>query len=132
MPFKTPAIARNPKADIKNGLVGIDFDTASTVVVYQEESAQIHPMRIGATNLSEVKKSDYENPTIISFENLTRFLQHYKAQAGRPKTQWNDVNISHTADRSDYPPNAILKKLKQWAGNKHQKFHMADKQKNTF
>ncbi|GMB92718.1 hypothetical protein NHP200010_04290 [Helicobacter bizzozeronii] len=132
VPFKTPAVARNPKIDIKNGLVGIDFGTASTVVVYQEESAQIHPMRIGATNLSEVKKSDYENPTIIGFENLTRFLQHYKAQAGRPKTQWNDVNISHTADRSDYPPNAILKKLKQWAGSKHQKLRIADKQKRHF
>ncbi|WP_104732721.1 hypothetical protein [Helicobacter salomonis] len=55
-------------------------------------------MRIGATNLSEVKKSDYENPTIISFENLTHFLQHYKAQAGRPKTKWNDVKISHAAN----------------------------------
>ncbi|WP_240451692.1 hypothetical protein [Helicobacter sp. L8] len=138
VPFKTPVVARNPKVDIKNGLVGIDFGTASTVVVYQEESASIHPMRVGLGNLSQrVDQKQYENPTIISFNNLTRFLESYKAQKGRPKTKWSDVNISHTAyssmlgsPSSEY--NSYLSELKQWAGNKHQKFQITDKQKTHF
>ncbi|WP_233711852.1 hypothetical protein [Helicobacter salomonis] len=138
VPFENPLIARNPKADIKNGLVGIDFGTASTVVVYQEESTQIHPMRVGLGDLSQkIDNKQYENPTIINFNDLTRFLESYKAQKGRPKTKWGDVNISHTAyssmlgsPSSEY--NSYLSELKQWAGNKHQKFHIADKQKAHF
>ncbi|WP_120945580.1 acetate and sugar kinases/Hsc70/actin family protein [Helicobacter labacensis] len=127
--FKTPAVARNPKADIKNGLVGIDFGTASTAVVYQEESASIHLMRIAPSNVSE---GHYENPTSICFEDLTRFLQSYRAQKGRPKTRWDDVNTAHVAQSSKGNPTGYLNGLKQWAGNKHQKFQITDKQKTHF
>ncbi|WP_233704198.1 Hsp70 family protein [Helicobacter bizzozeronii] len=138
VPFKSPVFARNPKADIKEGIVGIDFGTTSSVVVCQEESAQIYPLRIGLGDLTqEIEKNQYENPTIISFNNLTGFLKSYKAQTGRPKTQWNDVNVSHTAysaflgsPSSEY--NAYLSELKQWAGNKYEKLQILDKQKAHF
>ncbi|WP_252832450.1 molecular chaperone DnaK [Helicobacter bizzozeronii] len=135
--FEPPLMARNPKADIKEGVVGIDFGTTSTVVVYQTQN-QVIPMRVGLGDFSaRIEKNQYENPTIISFNNLTGFLKSYKAQTGRPKTQWNDVNVSHTAysaflgsPSSEY--NAYLSELKQWAGNKYEKLQILDKQKAHF
>ncbi|WP_240451693.1 hypothetical protein [Helicobacter sp. L8] len=136
--FETPLIARNPKADIKEGLVGIDFGTTSTVVVYQEGNGAIRPMRVGLGDFATgVERCQYENPTILSFTNLTKFLQSYKAKAGRPKTEWEEVQVSHTAysaflgsPSSEY--NAYLNELKQWAGNQHEKLQILDKQKAHF
>ncbi|WP_199767087.1 hypothetical protein [Helicobacter salomonis] len=138
MHFETPLIARNPKADIKEGLVGIDFGTTSTVVVYQEGNSAIRPMRVGLGDFATgVERHQYENPTILSFTNLTNFLQSYKAQAGRPKTEWEEVQVSHTAystflgsPSSEY--NAYLSELKAWAGNQHEKLQILDKQKAHF
>ncbi|CAM2825592.1 hypothetical protein [Helicobacter felis] len=50
--FEKPLIARNPKADIKEGLVGIDFGTTSSVVVCQEENQSV-PMRVGLGDLTQ-------------------------------------------------------------------------------
>ncbi|WP_240329444.1 molecular chaperone DnaK [Helicobacter suis] len=137
--FTTPLIARNPKADIiKEGLVGIDFGTTSTVVVYQEGNGAMRPMRIGLGDISaKVSKHQYENPTIISFNDLTSFLESYKFYEGRPRTKWKDVQVSHTAysaflgsPSSEY--NAYLSELKQWAGSQHEKLQILDKQKAHF
>jgi hypothetical protein len=37
-------VARDPAMDINDGVVGIDFGTKSTVVVYQKDNVNIHPM----------------------------------------------------------------------------------------
>ncbi|WP_240451725.1 molecular chaperone DnaK [Helicobacter sp. L8] len=135
--LEPPLMARNPKADIKEGVVGIDFGTTSSVVVCQSQNQSL-PMRVGLGDFSaRVEKNQYENPTIISFNNLSAFLKSYKSQAGRPKTQWSDVNISHTAysaflgsGSNEY--NAYLSELKQWAGDKYEKLQILDKQKAHF
>ena len=49
--------ARDPKSSIKDGVVGIDFGTKSTVVVYQEDTVKINPMRVGIGDLDKKKES---------------------------------------------------------------------------
>ncbi|GMB93422.1 hypothetical protein NHP200010_11410 [Helicobacter bizzozeronii] len=134
VPFKSPVFARNPKADIKEGIVGIDFGTTSSVVVCQEESAHIYPLRIGLGDLTqEIEKNQYENPTIIAFNDLTSFLQAYNAQKGRPKTKWESVKIAHEAknDMHNSPSNhynSFFSALKAWAGDKSRKMQILDRQ----
>lgn len=126
-------VARDPISSIKDGIVGIDFGTKSTVVVYQEDTTKINPMRIGTGDLSKaVSKNHYENPTVIEFNDIESFISKYHQKKGRPKTRWSDITISHTAVNSmlaskseDY--SSYFSELKQWAGNKNKKLKILDK-----
>ena len=126
-------VARDPKSSITNGTVGIDFGTKSTVVVYQKDSVKIYPMRIGTGNLKKsIHSSQYENPTIMEFNNLDKFIKSYKARDGRPFTRWQDLTISHSAfdsfmNSSSNNFNSFVSELKQWAGDKHKKLRIIDK-----
>lgn len=130
--------ARDPKSSIKDGVVGIDFGTKSTVVVYQEDTVKINPMRVGIGDLDKkIEKSHYENPTIISFRDLSKFIEDYEAREGRPYTRWEDVNISHAAYNSllqsassEY--NSYLNELKQWAGQGDKKLKIFDRKGKEF
>ena len=130
--------ARDPKSSIKDGVVGIDFGTKSTVVVYQEDTVKINPMRVGIGDLGKkIEKSHYENPTIISFGDFAKFIQDYEAREGRPYTRWEDVNISHAAYNSllqsasnEY--NSYLNELKQWAGQRDKKLKIFDRKGKEF
>lgn len=115
-------IARDPRLDIKkNGVIGIDFGTKSTVVVKQEGSNEIRPIRIGSLSLkAEVSESDYENPTIISCINIKDFLKNYNEKTGRPETSCDDLFVSYNAyqDYVNCPTEnfyAYYSELKQWA-----------------
>lgn len=115
-------IARDPRLDIKqNGVIGIDFGTKSTVVVKQEGSNEIRPIRIGSLSLkAEVSESDYENPTIISCININNFLKKYNEKAGRPETSCDDLFVSYNAyqDYVNCPTEnfyAYFSELKKWA-----------------
>lgn len=121
-------IARNPLADVlDDGIIGIDFGTRSTVVGYQNGRDVTHLLRIGKNKLGEeAKKEDYENPTVIEFDDIESFMQAYSAKAGRPDTSWDDIKVSHTANYNF--KNTTEKKdsdnfysyfynLKQWCGN---------------
>ena len=126
--------ARDPKLDIKKGgIVGIDFGTKSTVVVFQDDKNRTLPMRISGNILNkEIENNDYENPTVIEFKNIEKFLNDYTEREGRPFTEWDDITISHIAFNSlkngigkDYY--SIVSELKQWAGNKKEKLLIKDK-----
>ncbi|MDE7209839.1 MAG: hypothetical protein K2O03_00155, partial [Lachnospiraceae bacterium] len=134
-------VARNPKADINsNRVVAIDFGTKSTVVVYQDEDSRILPMRVGTGNISKrIQAKHYENPKVIEFTDLNRFMDAYVATEGRPATHWEDVCISHKAvddlqasRSSDY--GAFLSGLKQWAGDTGVKksIRMRDRENKDF
>ncbi|ONI43851.1 hypothetical protein AN641_01330 [Candidatus Epulonipiscioides gigas] len=131
-------VYRNPLLDIKQGgIVGIDFGTKSTVVVYQENSADIFPMRIGTGNLKkDVSAKDYENPTVIEFIDWESFLNDYTQTKGRPHTKWADVTISHTAfsqllNSSNEDYYAFLNDIKQWCINTDKKMRIKDKKSYT-
>lgn len=115
--------ARDPADDVNHGIVAIDFGTKSTVVVYENDRLQILPLQVGAGKYGEgVKAENYENPTVIQFINLEKFVAAYNACAGRPKTQWNDVTVSHTAfnnllDSDSEYYYSFLTSLKQWCGS---------------
>ncbi len=119
--------ARNPLCDIReDGIVGIDFGTKSTIVAYQDGKDITQFMRIGKGVISkEIRDDDFENPTVMQFRNITKFMSKYRAKKGRPSTEWNDLPISHTAqegligttaNRSEF--HSYMYDLKQWAGNR--------------
>ncbi len=131
--------ARNPESDIVDGIIGIDFGTKSTVVVYTKNKEKVLPMRVGMGDWSKNHETrHYENPTVMEFNNLKSFLNTYKAEPSRPLTKWRDLTISHTAydslksSKSD-DFNAYLTELKQWAGDKKRKLKLRDKEhKNVY
>lgn len=138
---KNRVIARNPEADIQNdSLIGIDFGTKSTVVVYQDESGKIKPMPIGCCDIRKVlKKSDFENPTVMQLIDIDSFIKDYSKITGRPATKWNDLMVSHAANESMKDTGirsdefySYIYDLKQWAGEKNKKNIIRDKKGKTF
>ncbi|OQY39060.1 MAG: hypothetical protein B6229_04515 [Spirochaetaceae bacterium 4572_7] len=132
--LKDSLVARDPVSSIVDGVVGIDFGTKSTVVVYQGDTTKIHPMRIGTGDLRKgVDKKHYENPTIMEFNNLKKFIEDYSKRDGRPYTDWQDITVSHTAfnslmESSTDDFNSYIDELKQWAGTKNKKLKIVDKE----
>ena len=123
--LKEKIYARDPVADINAaGIVGIDFGTKSTVVVYENERGEIIPLQVGKGDYSKgVVAENYENPTILEFISIEKFLSDYGGRAGRPKTSWNDVTVSHTAQKNLQNQNnsdffwSYFTSLKQWCGD---------------
>ena len=125
---------RDPKLDVNNGgIVGIDFGTKSTVVVYQKDKTTIMPMRISGGKLNKkVEDTDYENPTVIEFRNVENFLEKYNEKDGRPNTRWEDVMVSHTAfgNLTDGPSEyftSIISDIKQWTTKEKEKHYLKDR-----
>ena len=125
---------RDPKEDIhQGGIVGIDFGTKSTVVVYQKDKTTIMPMRISGGKLNKkVEDTDYENPTVIEFRNVENFLEKYNEKDGRPNTRWEDVKVSHTAfgNLIDGPSEyftSIISDIKQWTTKEKEKHYLKDR-----
>ena len=130
---------RNPKLDVNNGgIVGIDFGTKSTVVVYQKDKTTIMPMRISGGKLNKkVEDTDYENPTVIEFRNIKNFLEKYNEKDGRPNTKWEDIMVSHTAftnltkGPSEYF-GSIISDIKQWTIKENEKLELKDRTKTEY
>ena len=125
---------KDPKKDInQGGIVAIDFGTKSTVVVYQKDRENILPMRISGEKLNrEVRNTDYENPTVIEFRDIDKFLKDYNAKVGRPDTKWQDITVSHTAfgnltEVSSEYFDSIISDIKQWTASKNQKIILVDR-----
>ena len=118
-------VARNPILDVnQSGIIAIDFGTRSTVVAYEDEYGNILPLQVGNGNYANgYKKDNYENPTIMEFLHLKSFKEAYQARAGRPRTSWNDLVVSHTA-MSDLQQSetsnrygTFFTNIKQWCGD---------------
>ncbi|EUB16985.1 MULTISPECIES: hypothetical protein [Fusobacterium] len=130
---------RDPKKDINNGgIVGIDFGTKSTVVVYQKDRTTIMPMRIsgGAILNNEIRDEDYENPTVIEFIDKINFLKDYNTKKGRPDTKWEDVTVSYTASNNLSKGNgeqfySTISDIKQWT-IRNEGIDLKDKKGNKF
>jgi len=125
---------RDSKKDInQGGIVAIDFGTKSTVVVYQKDSENILPMRISGDKLNrEVRSTDYENPTVIEFRDIEKFLKDYNTKVGRPDTKWEDITVSHTAfgnltEVSSEYFDSIISDIKQWTASKNESIVIVDR-----
>ncbi|QNE66601.1 hypothetical protein [Fusobacterium hwasookii] len=123
---------KDPKKDInQGGIVAIDFGTKSTVVVYQKDRENILPMRISGEKLNrEVRNTDYENPTVIEFRDIDKFLKDYKAKIGRPDTKWEDITVSHNAFRNLVEGTnelSIISDIKQWCASKNENIVIVDR-----
>lgn len=124
--------ARDPAEDINHGIVGIDFGTKSTVVVYENENLQTLPLQVGSGNYSQgVQLQNYENPTVVQFIDIESFMNAYKARKGRPYTSWNDVTVSHTAydnlsNSSSDKYYSFFDSIKQWCGTDKQRVKIKD------
>jgi hypothetical protein len=130
----TTFVGRNPLSDIKeDGLIGIDFGTKSTIVVYQDGDDNTQPMRVGVGQFSKkLEENHFENPTVMEFIDLEDFMNRYNSREGRPNTLWEDVTVSHTAFNSliasksdDYY--SYFNDLKQWSGDKGRQIKIRDK-----
>lgn len=131
-------IARPPKMDvIKNGVCGIDFGTKSTVVACFKNEARL--LRVGEGDFTKAPElEDYENPTVIELRDLAGFVKNYKARAGRPFTEWEQLTVSHQAaeaimDDKDEKTNyySVFSELKQWAIDKKRRLMLCDKKSKT-
>lgn len=124
--------ARDPADDINHGIVGIDFGTKSTVVVYENEHLQTLPLQVGSGNYSKgVQQKNYENPTVIQFIDIDSFVKAYNARAGRPFTSWNEVTVSHTAYDNLSNSNSdkyysFFDSIKQWCGTDNMRIKLKD------
>lgn len=130
-------IARNPAADIhEDGLIGIDFGTKSTIVSKRDGKNKTNLLRVGIGQLNKVAKAHhYENPTIIEFVNLEKFIKDYDSSSGRPKTSINDITVSHKANNSlkDCSESdffySYFYDIKQWCGDTKRKVKIIDQNK---
>ena len=130
---------RDPKEDVhQGGIVGIDFGTKSTVVVYQKNNTNIMPMRISGGILNkEVVDADYENPTVIEFRNIKNFLEKYNEKDGRPNTRWEDIMVSYsafgdlkTATGEEF--SSIISDIKQWTIKENEKLVLKDRTETEY
>lgn len=118
--------ARDPHIDFcRDGIVGIDFGTKSTVVSLRDEGNTAKLIRVGTSSYSTTTKvEDYENPTILEFVDIPTFLEAYRTKVveGRPYTSIQDIKSSHYS-RDDLEKaksddlSTFLTDIKQWCGD---------------
>lgn len=127
-------IARNPATDIReDGLIGIDFGTKSTIVSKRDGREKTELLRVGTGQLNKkVVASHYENPTIMEFINLEKFMADYGTRSGRPETQIDDLRVSHIAN-TDLKSCTISDNfysffydIKQWCGDTERNIKIID------
>ena len=127
-------VARNPEMDIReDGLIGIDFGTKSTIVSKRDGREKTELLRVGTGQLNKkAVASHYENPTIMEFINLEKFIADYATRSGRPETQIDDLRVSHTAN-TDLKSCTISDNfysffydIKQWCGDTDRNIKIVD------
>lgn len=132
--------ARNPVCDVcKNGLIGIDFGTKSTIVSMQDGKEKISLLRIGIGQLNEdVETFHYENPTVMEFIDLDKFIDDYGSRKGRPHTSIQDVTVSHKASNNMNECGntdffySYFYDIKQWCGDSDYNVKIRDQQGHEY
>lgn len=126
--------ARNPEADIhEDGLIGIDFGTKSTIVSKRDGREKTTLIRVGTGRLDKkAETKHYENPTIMEFIDLEKFISDYKSKDGRPETSIDDLRVSHIADNDlkacTMSDNfySFFYDIKQWCGDTERNVKIID------
>ena len=134
--LKKSLIARSPLLDVKNGTIAIDFGTKSTTAAILDDKNQKQLLRIGGGSYKKAEhKNDYENPTIIEFVDIDKFMQAYHQTESRPLTSWDDICVSHTARNHLIESNnedfyRFFSSLKQWARSSGNTINITDAKKS--
>ena len=112
--------ARDPMLDVSKASVTIDFGTSSTVVAMRDKNGEISLIRIGTSDLSkDVTPEQYENPTILSFDDFTALNEAWRAVPWRPFVRWADVQCSFQArEELQGRVESGMTGLKSWAQEK--------------
>lgn len=71
--------------------------------------------------VDDASQTKFENPTIVEFRHIKKFITGYDALDHRPFTERNDIEVAHEAqkDSKGVKGNDLYRffsKLKQWAG----------------
>ncbi|GAA8358771.1 hypothetical protein HpDR37_15460 [Helicobacter pylori] len=112
--------ARSSLKDLNKGVVAIDFGTKSTTTSYMDENTKYRLLSIGG-DVDDASLTKFENPTIVEFRHIKKFITEYDALDHRPFTERNDIEVAHEAQKnaSGVKGNDLYRffsKLKQWAG----------------
>ncbi|MGN8360275.1 hypothetical protein ACR9J0_04515 [Helicobacter pylori] len=112
--------ARSSLKDLNKGVVAIDFGTKSTTVSYMDENGKYRLLSIGGL-VDDASLTKFENPTIVEFRHIKKFITEYDALDHRPFTEKNDIEVSHEAQKNAAGVKGndlyrFFSQLKQWAG----------------
>ncbi len=113
--------ARSSLKDLnKQGVVAIDFGTKSTTAAYMDKHGEYRLLSIGGL-VDDASLEKYENPTIMEFRHIKKFITEYNALDHRPFTEKNDMEVAHEAQKNAEGVKGndlyrFFSKLKQWAG----------------
>lgn len=82
--------ARSSLKDLnKGGVVAIDFGTKSTTASYMDKNGDYRLLSIGGL-VDDASLTKFENPTIVEFRHIKKFITEYNALNHRPFTEKND------------------------------------------
>ncbi len=112
--------ARSSLKDLKKGVVAIDFGTKSTTAAYMDENGKYRLLSIGGL-VDDASPTKFENPTIVEFKRIKKFITEYNALDHRPFTEHNDIGVAHEAQKNTGGVKGndlyrFFSQLKQWAG----------------
>ncbi|MGL2404166.1 hypothetical protein ACOWLZ_02665 [Helicobacter pylori] len=113
--------ARSSLKDLKKSVfVAIDFGTKSTTASYMDKNGKYRLLSIGGL-VDDASLTKYENPTIVEFRRIKKFITEYGALKHRPFTEKNDIGVAHEAQKNAKGVKGndlyrFFSKLKQWAG----------------
>ncbi|MGL2682525.1 hypothetical protein ACQJ67_06995 [Helicobacter pylori] len=111
---------RSSLKDLNKGVVAIDFGTKSTTASYMDETGTYRLLSIGGL-VDDASLTKFENPTIVEFRHIKKFITEYDALDHRPFTERNDIEVAHEAQKNAAGVKGndlyrFFSKLKQWAG----------------
>ncbi|GAA8411257.1 hypothetical protein Hpkin62_04780 [Helicobacter pylori] len=113
--------AHSSLKDLNKGVVAIDFGTKSTTASYMNETGTYRLLSIGGL-VDDASLTKFENPTIVEFRHIKKFITEYNALDHRPFTEHNnDIEVAHEAQKNAAGVKwndlyRFFSKLKQWAG----------------
>lgn len=111
--------ARSSLKDLNKGVVAIDFGTKSTTAAYMDENGKYRLLSIGGL-VDDASLTKFENPTIVEFKRIKKFITGYDALDHRPFTEKNDIEVAQEAQKNAVGVKGndlyrFFSQLKQWA-----------------
>lgn len=91
--------ARSSLKDLNKGVVAIDFGTKSTTASYMDETGTYRLLSIGGL-VDDTSLTKFENPTIVEFRHIKKFITEYNTLDHRPFTEKNDMGVAHEAQKN--------------------------------